>query len=248
MPLRVLSPRESTVDACGRSLRDEVLAGRFAPGVRLPPERQLAEQLGVNRVTVRGALARLVSEGLLTVRQGSGYVVHDFRERGGPELLATLARQSDAGAHAELAADLLEVRRGIARVVLTRLAQKPPRKKALEAIAQAIDALERLAAPPAPLDALARADLDVLAAVVDATGSTAFRLLINPVGGVVLSMPRLQAAMFKAPVENVAGWRLLLAWLEAPSPEGVEQIVDVLAARDTQTVAQIKRTRTGALS
>jgi DNA-binding FadR family transcriptional regulator len=245
MSLRALSPRESAVDACGRSLREAMLAGAFAAGVRLPPERELAAQLGVNRVTVRGALARLVSEGLLTVRQGSGYVVHDFRQRGGPELLATLARQSAPAAHAELAADLLEVRRGIARVVLTRLAQRPPRRKALEAIARAIDALERLGSPPAPLEDLARADLDVLAAVVDATGSTAFRLLVNPVGGVVLSMPLLQAAMFRAPLENVAGWRLLQAWLESPTPEGVEQIVDVLSARDTQTVAQLKRTRSG---
>jgi DNA-binding FadR family transcriptional regulator len=246
MSLRALSPRESTVDACGRSLREAVLAGRFEQGVRLPPERELAVQLGVNRVTVRGALARLVTEGLLTVRQGSGYVVRDFRQQGGPELLATLARQSDARGLGALAADLLEVRRGIARVVLERLAQKPPRKRALDALGRAIDALERLCVPPAPPEDLARADLEVLAAVVDATESTAFRLLINPVSGVVLAMPALQAAMFRAPLENVAGWRLLHAWLEQPAPEGVEQILAVLAVlaeRDAQTVALLKRTR-----
>jgi DNA-binding FadR family transcriptional regulator len=243
MTLRALSPRESTVDACGRTLREAVLAGRFEQGARLPPERQLADELGVNRVTVRGALARLVTEGLLSVRQGSGYVVRDFRQQGGPELLSTLARQADARGLAELAADLLEVRRGIAGVVLARLAQEPPRRRQLAAIARAIDALERLAVPAAPLEDLARADLEVLSAVVDATGSTAFRLLINPVGGVVLAMPALQAAMFKSPLENVAGWRLLLAWLEHPAPEGVAQILGFLAARDQQSVALLKRTR-----
>lgn len=241
--LRALTPRESAVDACSRALREQVLAGAFAPGSRLPPERRLAAQLGVNRVTVRGALARLVSEGLLSVRQGSGYQVKDFRQEGGPELLATLARQADPRELAALTADLLEVRRGIARVVLARLAKKAPRRTRLLALARAIDALEALAAERAPLADLARADLHVLAAVVDATESTALRLLINPVGQVVLSMPALQAAMFRRPADNVAGWRLLLLWLQRPSPEGVEQILATLAQRDEKTAAQVRPTR-----
>lgn len=241
--LRALSPRESAVDACARALREQVLGGAFAPGARLPPERRLAAQLGVNRVTVRGALARLVSEGLFSVRQGSGYQVKDFRQQGGPELLATLARQAGPRELAALTADLLEVRRGIAGVVLARLAQKPPRRAQRLAIARAIDALEALAAEHAPLAEFARADLQVLAAVVDAAGSTAFRLLINPVGQVVLSMPALQAAMFREPLDNVAGWRMLLFWLERPSPAGVEPILAALEKRDARTAAQVRPTR-----
>lgn len=241
--LRPLTPRDSAVDACARALREQVLGGAFAPGSRLPPERRLADELGVNRVTVRGALARLVAEGLFSVRQGSGYQVKDFRQQGGPELLATLARQAGPREQAALTADLLEVRRGIAAVVLARLAKRPPRKPRLQAVARAIDALEALARAHAPLADLARADLEVLAAVVDAAESTAFRLLINPVGQLALSMPALQAAMFKAPLDNVAGWRLLSLWLERPSPAGVEPILATLAERDARTVAQLRPTR-----
>lgn len=38
----------------------------------IPPERELAQQLGVNRMTVRKAIEELMYEGLLTRRMGSG--------------------------------------------------------------------------------------------------------------------------------------------------------------------------------
>jgi GntR family transcriptional regulator len=50
-------------------------AGELAPGVRLPPERELADSLGVSRMTLRAALARLEQRGLIVRRQGSGTVV-----------------------------------------------------------------------------------------------------------------------------------------------------------------------------
>ncbi|RDS66609.1 PLP-dependent aminotransferase family protein [Streptomyces sp. M7] len=55
-----------------RALRDAVRNGRLAPGERLPATRQLAEELGVSRNTVKAAYDQLVAEGYLTARQGSG--------------------------------------------------------------------------------------------------------------------------------------------------------------------------------
>ena len=43
-------------------LRGEILAGRLAAGARLPSERELSLALGVNRLTLRAALARLEAE------------------------------------------------------------------------------------------------------------------------------------------------------------------------------------------
>jgi len=53
----------------------EDVIGRSSAGDRLPPERQLAEQFGVARMTVRRAMNTLVSEGRLERRQGSGTYV-----------------------------------------------------------------------------------------------------------------------------------------------------------------------------
>lgn len=57
------------------ALRSEIAGGRIAPGARLPPERQLAEQYGASRVTTRRALAVLESEGLIRVEHGNGTFV-----------------------------------------------------------------------------------------------------------------------------------------------------------------------------
>jgi GntR family transcriptional repressor for pyruvate dehydrogenase complex len=55
-----------------RRLLDYVLAGAVKPGERLPPERKLAEALGVGRTVVREALKSLTILGLVEVRQGDG--------------------------------------------------------------------------------------------------------------------------------------------------------------------------------
>src|SRR5687767_6726808 len=80
----------SGVDVCAQEIREAIVGGEIQAGTRLPPERALAERFGVNRVTVRGALARLEAEGLVDVRQGSGYTVRRWTRTGGPELVGTL--------------------------------------------------------------------------------------------------------------------------------------------------------------
>lgn len=49
----------------------------YPPGVRLPSERQLAEEYTVSRVTVRQAIGELVNKGILQKKVGSGTYVRD---------------------------------------------------------------------------------------------------------------------------------------------------------------------------
>ena len=58
-----------------RALRDAIADNRLSADEALPPERDLAEDFGVSRITVRKALDALVGEGLLTRRQGAGTFV-----------------------------------------------------------------------------------------------------------------------------------------------------------------------------
>ena len=56
-------------------IRELIDRGGFDPGTRLPPERDLAQQLGVSRPSLREALIALDVEGRVEVRSGSGVFV-----------------------------------------------------------------------------------------------------------------------------------------------------------------------------
>ena len=64
-----------------------ILRGDFATGGKLPPEGELADRFGVSRPTVRVALARLRSDGVIESRRGSGS--HVVRLPGTPPATAT---------------------------------------------------------------------------------------------------------------------------------------------------------------
>jgi len=64
-----------------RSLRGAIENGIIGPDDALPPERDLAETLGVSRITVRKAIDELVEDGLLIRKQGSGTFVSNRVEK-----------------------------------------------------------------------------------------------------------------------------------------------------------------------
>ena len=59
------------------TLRDLMLSGAIAAGVRLPSSRTLARDLGLSRTTVIDAFDRLIAEGLVESRVGAGSFVSD---------------------------------------------------------------------------------------------------------------------------------------------------------------------------
>ena len=64
-------------DTIASDLEKRILEGSLKPGDRLPPERELALELRVSRPSLREAMQKLVSKGLLTTRHGGGTHVTD---------------------------------------------------------------------------------------------------------------------------------------------------------------------------
>jgi GntR family transcriptional regulator len=75
LPIGRLSDAAPLYSQIAQRLTGRIRAGKLAPGSRLPPERDLAETLGVNRMTLRQALHLLETDGLLVRRQGAGTFV-----------------------------------------------------------------------------------------------------------------------------------------------------------------------------
>lgn len=85
----------SSDGAAGAQVVDHVRrlieAGRLKPGDRLPPERDLAQQMGVSRPTLRSGLRSLQTMGVIRARQGSGTYIADGPPRLGEAPLRFLA-------------------------------------------------------------------------------------------------------------------------------------------------------------
>ena len=236
-----MSDAETAADRLTTDLKHAILRGTYAPGDKLPPERDLAERHGVNRVTVRSALARLESMNLVAIRHGSGCVVQDFKRSGGLELVAALsAARVERGQDADLAADLLELRRALARAVLERLVATPPAARDVRAVAASVDALEAVVRAGAPLEGIAKADLEVFRRIVEATGSVVYMLCLNPISELVQVLPGLAAAIYATPEENVASYRLLVAWLQLPRDARSDAIGPLVAALESHDRAAVK--------
>ncbi|HZU48669.1 MAG TPA: FadR/GntR family transcriptional regulator [Mycobacterium sp.] len=85
--------RQRLDEQIAASIADAILDGMFPPGSTLPPERELAEQFGVNRTSLRQGLARLQHMGLIEARQGSGNVVRDPTGLTHPAVVEALVRK-----------------------------------------------------------------------------------------------------------------------------------------------------------
>jgi DNA-binding FadR family transcriptional regulator len=115
----------------------EIAAGRLLPGERLPGERELAQQLGVGRASVREALGFLQLQELIATRRGSGsYVADDVLERlEGAARVGHPPAAFDAGPAAVLEARLI-AEPGIARAAA---ASAPSRDPELERLLEIMD-------------------------------------------------------------------------------------------------------------
>jgi DNA-binding FadR family transcriptional regulator len=132
MPFQSIEPRRLY-----RQIADQIRAliksGEFHAGARLPPERDLAKQLGVSRPSVREALIALEVEGLVEVRIGSGIYVQAPNEH----RVASGASEAAAGPFELLRA------RYVIEAECAALAAKSARKSQVQAIADALDQMER---------------------------------------------------------------------------------------------------------
>jgi GntR family negative regulator for fad regulon and positive regulator of fabA len=108
-----------------RKLVTLILGGELSPGGFLPPERELAEHIGVTRPTLREALQRLASEGWITIAQGKSTVVNDYSRTGGLGILRSIVQYSDEIPW-DIVRGLLELRILMAPAAAAEAARRAP--------------------------------------------------------------------------------------------------------------------------
>ena len=166
------------------SLRRQILEGTLSPGDRIPSERVLAEEFGVNRHAVREALKGLQQAGLIRITHGGATRVLDWRDSGGLEVLLDLGGDP-VDPPPEIVRSVLEMRASIG-VDAARLCAG----RASEAER---DEVERLGERAAALvgagddDLLDQSFAEFWMAVVSGSGNIAYRLSLNSLLAAMLS-------------------------------------------------------------
>ena len=84
--------KKSLAEELAARLQEQIAAGTFGIGEKLPPEPELMRIFGVGRSTVREAVRILSDMGLLRVRQGAGTFVVS---RNAPDLMTQRLKRAD---------------------------------------------------------------------------------------------------------------------------------------------------------
>ena len=164
MPLQAVDNRRLY-----RQIADQIAAlierGEYAVGERLPPERDLAKQLGVSRPSVREALIALEVEGFVDVRVGSGVYVVGPQPAEPPRALAT-----DSGPF-----ELIKAR-WLIEAECAAMAAKSATRAQVRAIEQALERMEKERKRGAmPLEA----DREFHLCIAEACGNSALALVVR---------------------------------------------------------------------
>ncbi|MFT4049654.1 MAG: GntR family transcriptional regulator [Solirubrobacterales bacterium] len=178
----------SLADDLFRQIASQILDGELAVGSKLPPERQLAEQHGINRHSVREAIKRAEQIGLVESRQGGGTTVLDFEHTAGLDALALLAEYAAedlAGARLWRAGFEMRAAIGTDLARLCALRASDATKRELMSIAHQLKA--------APLDAgIVALDLRFWECMLAGADNIAYRLAYNSLIRSASAAPELQ--------------------------------------------------------
>ena len=163
-------PIQKPAEIVENRLLEAILSDHFPINSNLPGERELAEQLGVTRPTLREALQRLARDGWLDIQHGKPTRVRDYWREGSMAVLSVLA-QSPAHQSPDFVVHLLNLRVLIAPAYARQAVQAAPAE-----IASLLDGYAELEDTPS---AFAHADWELHYLLTQCASNPVFRLLLN---------------------------------------------------------------------
>jgi GntR family transcriptional regulator, transcriptional repressor for pyruvate dehydrogenase complex len=169
MPRQFLTPvhRTTLTGDIYRKMVTHLIRGDWAPGERIPPERELCQQLGVGRASLREALKALEIIGMIETRLGDGTYVCQRSEFLSRPLLWAITSSSEAEVQ-----ELVEARKLI-EVELAGLAAERATPSDLRQIGVHLDQME---SSIGDMDQFQRSDIAFHLAIAQASHN---RILMN---------------------------------------------------------------------
>lgn len=206
--------KRTLADRLAEHLRRQILCGSYAPGDKLCPELELAEEFQVNRFTVREAMNKLEQLRLIERRPGAGTVVLDYNRNASVDVIEDLITDADGMLNPFVLSNLLEA----ARIVSAETGALAAERRTTENVSE----LGRIAAlmhREHRLSKLLWLDFDFNRALADAAANLVPRLILNSVRPVLQRYAHLLETLFVAPGSVTEGYLHVVGAIEARNAE-----------------------------
>ena len=190
-------------------VRREIEAGRLGPGSRLPPERELALEMGVSRPSLRSGLRALQAMGIVTSRRGAGTFIVE-----GPPQLGKSPLQFLAALHGFTLDQMYEARR-LLEVGAAGLAAERATGEQLAAMA---DEVTGMFATLDEWQAFLRHDLGFHRAVAAGSGNPIVAAIVGTLTEIIWETGRLDMEGFQLR-DSAETHRRIYEAIRAQSPE-----------------------------
>ncbi len=233
------APRQlSTNDAVFETLLRDIVSGRYPALARLPAERELSKELGASRPTLREALRRLTQWKLVIARWGSGIIVQpssDWTLDVLPAFMRYSQPDKNTPSVAEILADLMLLRRGLMREVLSIVASRFSTTMAQDARAAANTAWELRH----DSTTFVTADLEVLRAMVASANFLPGLWMLNQLRSIYIDMTRTLGGILPPPdTRYLSVWNKVLDSCEQQDGKGaVLEMETYLCEHDSRLLA-----------
>ncbi|HEY1360507.1 MAG TPA: GntR family transcriptional regulator [Thermoleophilaceae bacterium] len=204
--------RSLVSDQVFRALAEEILSGRYAPGEKLPTQRTLAAEFGVNMASVREAVKRLEQLRLLEVRHGDAMRVCDWRAHGGLDVVAHVLFRA-GGLDTGTLQSLLEAR----RLMLQESARLAAERRSEDQAAR-LDELASNFAQAHDDEAAQALDFAFMTELVEASGNVVFVLILNSIRQLYFERAELFRAVVHERGELAPLYRRAAAAVSAGTP------------------------------
>lgn len=103
-----------------KQMQGMILSEELPKGARLPPEREIADQMHVSRAVVNGGLTELARQGFLEIRPRQGTFVADYRRNGNMDTLLAIMHYNGGVLGKDEIRSILEVRQGLEHMTVSR--------------------------------------------------------------------------------------------------------------------------------
>ncbi len=224
--------KKAISESVADQLRLQILKGEVAPGERLPPERELAPAFGTNRNTLREAIRSLEAQGLVTVRQGDGVRVADFRTSGALSLLPDLLKVSGRDERKRLVRDVLTMRRRMAVEVAGLAAERGGAKD----VGAMRDLVAQQRAHGGDLLRTLQTDMALYGAMVEAANSVIASLLFSTLQKLAQACLELIPALLFVHPDYVAAMTTVVDAIEAKDVAGARGALEGLLEKTDEVL------------